>query len=87
MSVDVTGESVGSATRLDEIDTPPLEIDAGEFSIDWHRTAIHTRPQHGCVLCPPVPCVCGYAGPCCPEYFEHRRNEAGSETSWRELGR
>jgi hypothetical protein len=87
MSVDVTGESVRSSTRPGEVDTLQLEIDADVFAIDWHRTVIHTRPQHDCPLCPPVACSCGHSDGLCPDYFEHRREWAGSEQSWRELPR
>lgn len=84
MSVDATSGSLRCATRPDEVDTPPLKIDGDVFAIDWHRTAIHVRPQHACVLCPPTPCACGFTGECCPGYSEHRRNWAASESTWRE---
>ena len=76
MSLHVTAGASRPATHSPENDTP-------EWPIVWHRTQIHTRPQHGCPLCVPVPCACGFDGDCCPQYFEHR--EAGAETSWREL--
>lgn len=48
---------------------------------------IHTRPQHGCTLCPPTPCACGWTVGTCPDAFEHRRGYAGAETTWIEAAR
>jgi hypothetical protein len=60
--------------------TRPTEVDTTSYTIVWHRTQIHPAAQHGCVLCPPVPCACGFAGPLCPDYSAHRLGEVGSET-------
>ncbi|MEV2239442.1 hypothetical protein [Micromonospora sp. NPDC049891] len=47
------------------------------------HTEIHTRPQPGCDRCPPTACPCGRFD--CPDVFDHRREWAGSETTWREV--
>lgn len=47
------------------------------------HTDIHVRPQPGCQLCPPTACPCGTVD--CPDVFDHRREWAGSETTWREV--
>jgi hypothetical protein len=81
MLTDISGVPAPAATRNHEAGTP-FTPDRG-----WHRTSIHTRPQHGCDRCPPTPCVCGHTDGTCPQAFEHRRAHAGSETTWRETAR
>lgn len=49
-----------------------------------HKLA-HPKPLPGCPNCPPSSCPCGV--PACVEFGPHRKNDAGSETSWRELAR
>jgi hypothetical protein len=41
--------------------------------------SIHTRPQAGCDLCPPVDCPCGING--CPDVFDHARTWAAAEAT------
>lgn len=84
MYVNASGASVPPPTRpAEDGTTTTLKVDANTVFTAWHRTAIHPSAQHGCPLCPSTPCACGFDGYCCPQYFEHRRGEAGSETSWR----
>lgn len=47
------------------------------------HTEIHARPQPGCDRCPPTACPCGVLK--CPDVFDHCREWAGSETTWREV--
>jgi hypothetical protein len=63
--------------------SPP--VDRRLFVPSLTHRDIHTRPQHGCTLCPPVPCVCGWTVGTCEYAFEHRRGHAGSESTWREV--
>jgi hypothetical protein len=79
MSLETIAARRSTPTGLPELDT--------DFTpnLVWHRDRIHPKAQHGCGLCPPTPCVCGWSDGTCPDYFEHRRGDAGSETSWREV--
>lgn len=80
---DAIGRTGNSATPAGQSDTF-ITLQSGDFSVTWHRTVIHTVPLHGCALCPPTPCPCGYTGKLCPDYFEHHRNDAGAEiAAWR----
>ncbi len=80
-----------SLQTIHESQFPPINVtDLDECfkpNIEWHRTQIHLAPQHGCALCPPTPCACGWRDSLCPNYFEHRRDYAGAETTWREAAR
>jgi hypothetical protein len=78
MSIDCIGASRSTTPRVVQGGT------SFTLPVDWHRTRIHVKPQHGCPDCPPVPCVCGHAGSTCPDAFEHRRGFAGAESTWRE---
>ncbi|GIM90355.1 hypothetical protein [Paractinoplanes toevensis] len=78
-----TGTPTASTTGSPENGIPALTVDLEAYSVDWHRSVIHTRPQHGCVLCLPTPCWCGFNDGICPVADEHRREYASSETVWR----
>jgi hypothetical protein len=79
MSIDVRGTPVPSTTHLPKLDTPHTP------NLAWHQDRIHPKAQHGCPLCLPTPCVCGWSDGTCPDYFEHRRGYAGAEQTWREV--
>lgn len=65
------------------IASPP--VDRRLFVSSLTHADIHTRPQHGCTLCPPTPCSCGWTVGTCEFAFEHRRDFAGAESTWREV--
>ena len=46
-----------------------------------HRAHVHPVTRGDCLECLPAPCVCGSY--LCPQAFEHHREHAGSETTWR----
>jgi hypothetical protein len=83
MSLDDNARSRSAPTDGRESGTTTVDVHAPVFVPSLTHRDIHTRPQHGCDRCPRVPCVCGWTVGLCPQAFEHRREYASSETTWR----
>jgi hypothetical protein len=79
-----TDGSCTTATQTQNFDTlGAFTPDPDVWPIVQHRSVFHPRPVHGCVLCPPTPCKCGWSDGICPTAAECYREWASCETSWR----
>jgi hypothetical protein len=71
-----------SSTAPDWADPTVVEQIDARSNPASHRT-VHVVAQPDCPWCPAAPCPCGVTG--CPQVSEHRRSEAGAETTWRQV--